>query len=71
MWNEYKKRFAATQIFVAIGLVVAWQVLKVQPQQLIGVFIAMELGGIMGAWLGARMKTSLGNDDELPPLSRD
>ena len=65
MWKEYKKRFLWTQVFVVIGLFVAWKVMKVDPPRLVMIFLAMELGCVMGAWMGTRINDP-SKDDELP-----
>jgi uncharacterized membrane protein YfcA len=67
MWTEYKKRFWTSQALILIVAVVAWQLGGVRGQQLVTVIVAMQLGALLGAWMGARMKRQIQQaDDELP-----
>jgi hypothetical protein len=67
MWTEYKKRFWTSQIMIVVVTILAWQVLHVKGQQLIMIVLAMELGALLGAWMGAKMKRQIERmDDDLP-----
>ncbi len=69
MWQEYKRRFWISQIVIALGTIIAWQVGKLPPQQLVVIFVAMQVGAVLGAGMGAKIKRDVeaGNrDDDLP-----
>jgi len=69
MWQEYKKRFWISQAVILLGTLVAWQVGKLPPAQLVMVFFAMQVGALLGAGMGARMKRQIERaerDDDLP-----
>lgn len=67
MWQEYKKRFVMTQVVVAIILLIAWQY-GMERRQIVMAFIAMEVGAVFGAIMGARLKSQVerARDDDLP-----
>lgn len=67
-WQHYRRRFWTTQLFVALLLAIGYWGVKLPPSQLLAVFVAMQVGGLIGAWLATRIHKSVRNDDL--PLSR-
>jgi len=58
MWNQYKKTFSGMQVI--IGLVTLGILLWRHAWDLAGVFfITMEIGAVLGAMWGARLKSKL------------
>ncbi len=67
MWQEYKRRFWTSQILIVLAVVITWQVAKFPWQQIVMIVIAMEIGALLGAAMGARIKRQVKQaDDDLP-----
>jgi len=69
MWQLYKKRFALTQLFIAALLLVAMLVFHKPRNELVIMFIAMQIGAVLGAAMGKRINNQADRADE-PPLTR-
>jgi uncharacterized membrane protein YfcA len=70
MWKEYKRRFFVSQVLIVVVALLAWQVGKMEARQLITIIVAMEIGGLLGAWMGAKMKQQIERADEDLPLNK-
>ncbi len=70
MWEEYKRRFWVSHLIMLIAVIVTWQVAKFEPKQIVLIVIAMEVGSVMGAAMGAKIKRDVKKSDDDLPLSK-
>jgi xanthine/uracil permease len=67
MWQEYKRRFWMSQFLIVLAVIVTWQVAKFPWQQIVMIIIAMEIGSLLGAAMGAKIKREVRHsNDDLP-----
>lgn len=66
MWQHYKRRFWSTQIFILMLISIGRFGLNMTGKELLAIFIAMQVGAFLGAWLAVKIKRQ-GTD---LPLSR-
>ena len=67
MWEQYRKRFVLTQLFILSLSAVLKFYVKADWANTIAAFVVMQLGGVIGAWWGARLSRKiLAKRDQLP-----
>ncbi|GIW77655.1 MAG: hypothetical protein KatS3mg104_2718 [Phycisphaerae bacterium] len=71
MWQEYKKRFWASQLLIVLAVIVTWQFAQFPWQQIVMIIIAMEIGALLGAAMGAKLKRDVQKSKEDLPLKPD
>lgn len=71
MWQEYKKRFWASQLLIVLAVIVTWQFARFPWQQIVMIVIAMEIGALLGAAMGAKLKRDVQRSKEDLPLRPD
>lgn len=71
MWQEYKKRFWASQLLIVLAVIVTWQFARFPWQQIVMIIVAMEIGALLGAAMGAKLKRDVKKSNEELPLRPD
>lgn len=67
MWAQYRKTAIPIQLMILVAAVVLYGFAKVPLPGLLLFLVAMEVGAILGAWWGARLKRKLNAEfDKLP-----
>lgn len=70
MWNQYRKTALPTQLAIIVAVVALLRFARVPTLGVAVLFIAMEIGAIVGAWWAARLARKLGLDPNRLPLCR-
>ena len=67
MWDQYRKTAAFTQIFI-VAMCAAMRIFTNMPWAAVAaLFVAMQLGALLGTWWGVRMRRRpAAGDDDLP-----
>ena len=69
MWEQYRKTAAFTQIFI-LGVCAAMRIFVKMPWPAVAaLFVAMQMGALLGTWWGVRMRgraVAQDEDDDLP-----
>jgi hypothetical protein len=66
MWQTYWKRFPLMQGLILVLCAVMYYVLKLRWAQVAATFVVMEIGAVLGAWYGTRMRKRVESQDDLP-----
>ena len=70
MWEQYRKTAPLTQIFV-IAVCAAMRYFANMPWAAVAaLFVAMQLGALLGTWWGVRMRGKVIADEDDLPLKR-
>jgi len=69
MWAQYRKTLIPTQIVVAIVCLCVLLVFKAPWQGVAAIFVAMQIGAILGARWGLRLKRKIEASSGRLPLS--
>jgi hypothetical protein len=70
MWKHYRKTLLPVQAFILVVTVFLYFVLRVDPRNLLMVFIVMQLGSLYGARVIGRLQRKLDDADALPLAKR-
>jgi hypothetical protein len=70
MWEQYRKSFIFTQIFILVILAVLIFFAKAGWQRAATAFVFMQVAAVIGAWWGARLKRKILAAREKLPLDR-
>jgi uncharacterized membrane protein YfcA len=68
MWAQYKRTLIPTQLLIiTVALILIYGVKDTTPTLVVVTVIVMELGSLLGAWWGARLKRKIeGRSEKLP-----
>jgi hypothetical protein len=70
MWKHYRKTLLPVQAFILVVTAFLYFVLRVDPRNLLIVFIVMQLGSLYGARVIGRLRRKLDDADALPLAKR-
>jgi uncharacterized membrane protein YfcA len=70
MWQQYRKTFAITQLFIAAVLVGGYFTMGLPLGWIVMLLLGMEGGSVLGAWWGARLQRSIEKSRNRLPLER-
>jgi hypothetical protein len=70
MWQQYRKHLIATQLFILAMCAVLYFLGKAPLASIVSVFAVMQLGALVGAWWGTRLKAKMQRDSDRLPLDR-
>ena len=70
MWEQYRKRFVLTQLFILSLSAVLKFYVKADWLNTIAAFVVMQFGAVIGAWWGARLSRKIEAKRDQLPLHR-
>ena len=70
MWEQYRKTAAFTQIFVVAVCAAMRYFVKMPWAAVAALFVAMQLGALLGTWWGVRLRRRVTAEDDDLPLKR-
>ncbi len=70
MWEQYRKTAAFTQIFIVAVCSAMRFFVKMPWTAVAALFVAMQLGALLGTWWGVRMRCRPTTDEDDLPLKR-
>lgn len=66
MWQQYRKRFFVTQVFIWTVCAVGLWVLHMHPFVLLMALLMMQLGAVIGTWWSAHLVGMFEPEQKLP-----
>jgi uncharacterized membrane protein YfcA len=70
MWEQYRKTLVPFQLFILAATVTMYFITGRQLLAALVVFVVMQVGSLIGAAWGARLKRRVGQRDDELPLQR-
>ncbi len=70
MWQQYKKTFLVTQISIVIFCAIALYMTRGNLPGCLTLFVMMQMGSVVGAWYGVRLRTRMQHRAQALPLRR-
>lgn len=70
MWAQYKKTLVVTQLMILAVCCLVLYVTHGNLANTLGVFLVMQLGGVIGAWYGVRLRDRVLQQTQRLPLRR-
>jgi uncharacterized membrane protein YfcA len=70
MWEQYRKTAAITQTFVLAVCAAMWFFANIPWPAVAALFVAMQLGALLGTWWGVRMRRRVTAEEDDLPLRR-
>ena len=70
MWKQYRKTTVVVQPFIATLCLVMKYLMRMPWPAVAVMFLVMQVGALLGAWWGARLRRKVTEQEEELPLKR-
>jgi hypothetical protein len=70
MWDQYRKTAFPTQVFIFLSCAFVFYFGKAPLQATAIIFVVMQIGGLLGAWWGWRLRMKMERSAGQVPLER-